>query len=227
MPNPDVHPGRSTHDPGRHHVPVLPRPGSMASASREEQIQIRICAQGSNLSPQAPQSATCGVVGVIHKPSKRYSEYVPAILSCGHWEETGTLSKHSHAVIRHTATGATSAYATHDGGNDYNAARNFAADCGRVCGCDFVEHRNRRRSRKADQVTGFTVPTGSAEPEFITKLWERHRTILEGLHSMAATGVRPNIRKARREAKALGEVERRLHDAFQAPPEGGWKVIKI
>lgn len=164
---------------------------------------------------------------MIFKPSKRYAQYVPSVLACGHWEETGELSKHSHAIIRHTATGATTAYATHDGGNEYNGARNFAQDCGRVCGCEFVEHRNRRRSRKADQVSGFVMPVESTEPEWISELWDRHHTLHENLQTMAAQPGRPNIKQARKLAKALHQIERKLHNAFQAPPEGGWKVIEI
>lgn len=163
---------------------------------------------------------------MIFPPSKRFYEYVTAVLACGHWEETGRLVKHSHAEIRNIQTGETTVYSTHDGGNDYNGPRNFATWCGRACGCEFVQHRNRRRSRKANQVSGFTMPTESSEPEFISKLWERHNAILDDLH-FAAKKPRPNIQDARRKIYALKEIERRLHNAFQAPPDGGWKVIEI
>lgn len=164
---------------------------------------------------------------MIFTPSKRYYEYVKAVLACGHWEETGRLVKSSHAEIRHIATGAKNAYGTHDGGSEYNGPRNFATQCGRVCGCEFVQHRNRRKSRKADQLSGFVMPVESSEPEWITKLWQRRTSLLDDLLAMANEPGRPDVRRARRLAEALGEVERKLHNGFQAPPEGGWKVIEI
>lgn len=81
------------------------------------------------------------------KPSKRYAEYVRKI-TCDEWDEAGTTGN-DKGVLRHKATGATVAYCLHDGGNDWNGPRNFAAEVQRICGCRLIEARGRKTSRKA------------------------------------------------------------------------------
>lgn len=83
---------------------------------------------------------------VDYAPSKRYAEYVRKI-TCGEWRPDG-LRGNDKAVLRHTS-GATVAYGLHDGGNEWNGPRNFAAEVQRICGCQLIEPRGRKRSRKS------------------------------------------------------------------------------
>lgn len=84
------------------------------------------------------------------KPSKRFSCYVRKI-TCGEWEALGPSGAGGHsAILRHTS-GATVSYALHDGGNDLNAPRNFAAEVQRICGCKLIEPRGRKRGRQKPQ----------------------------------------------------------------------------
>lgn len=84
---------------------------------------------------------------VKYAPSRRFRPYVKKVMACGHWEDAEDCTGNDKAILRHVVTGLTVAYHLHDGGNDQNAPRNFAADAGAICGCSFIEHRNRRRSR--------------------------------------------------------------------------------
>lgn len=90
------------------------------------------------------------------KPSTRYSQYVRLII-CDEWESLGRRGN-DKGVLRHKVTGKTVAYNLHDGGNDWNGPRNFAAEVQRECGCRLIEARGRKRSRKA-------VPTSDEEVE--------------------------------------------------------------
>lgn len=80
------------------------------------------------------------------KPSKRYAEYVRKI-KCDEWAEAG-VSGNDKGILRHIATGVTVAYGLHDGGNDWNGPRNFASEVQRICGCQLIEARGRKASRK-------------------------------------------------------------------------------
>lgn len=104
----------------------LPSPASHFTRSHQ---------QGSLLMASAP------------KPSKRFSEYVPKILACGHWEATGKIVGNHLAEIRSTTGAESIFYGLHDGGNDLNSARNFATKAQRVCGCKFIEPRRRNAGR--------------------------------------------------------------------------------
>lgn len=79
------------------------------------------------------------------RPSRRYAEYVRKI-ACHEWTVVGLVGG-DKVVLRHTS-GATAAYGTHDGGNEWNGPRNFAADVQKACGCKLIEPRGRKRSRK-------------------------------------------------------------------------------
>ena len=79
------------------------------------------------------------------KPSPRFAEYVRKMSACGHWTFTGKTGT-DKAILEHD--GVTVAYQLHDGGNDWNGPRNFAAEAQRICGCRLIEHRGRKRSRK-------------------------------------------------------------------------------
>lgn len=84
------------------------------------------------------------------------------MLACGHWKQTGAATNHT-AEIQHTTTGQSLWYQTHDGGNEWNAARNFAAEAQALCGCKFIEPRGRKRSRKAIRGTGFNLNDAVAD----------------------------------------------------------------
>lgn len=90
------------------------------------------------------------------KPSARFSEYVTKMRRCGHWEETGAVTSHT-GEIRHIDSGQSLWFHTHDGGNEMNAARNFAAEASQLCGCRFIEPRGRKKSRKAAELSGFSL----------------------------------------------------------------------
>lgn len=79
------------------------------------------------------------------KPSSRYAEYVRKLAACGHWTFTG-ITGGDKAVLRHGRESV--AYGMHDGGNERNGPRNFAAAAQRACGCTFIQPRGRKRSRK-------------------------------------------------------------------------------
>lgn len=120
------------------------------------------------------------------KPSPRFKEYVQKILACGHWRSGGPNGSHGGLLI-HSGTGETIVYQTHDGGNDLNSARNFAADAGKRCGCQFVEHRRRRPGKGRAQTTGFSI-TGEDNEDALSDLNDllvRHDSLLSRLRSMA------------------------------------------
>lgn len=79
------------------------------------------------------------------KPSSRYAEYVRKLAACGHWKFAGIVGG-DKAVLDHDGT--TVSYGMHDGGNEHNGPRNFAAEAQKVCGCTFIQPRGRKRSRK-------------------------------------------------------------------------------
>lgn len=95
-------------------------------------------------------------------PSKRYAEVLSKI-TCDHWVCEG---RNDHqAFIRCILNGVRLSYGTHDGGNEWNSARNFAADMEKACGCRLIDHRNRRRSRKAFRPSGYTPRKSQTERE--------------------------------------------------------------
>lgn len=86
-------------------------------------------------------------MNVTPKPSRRFSEYVRKI-ACDEWESGFDPIGNDKGILRHRATGQTVAYNLHDGGNDWNGPRNFAAAVQRICGCPLIEARGRKHSRK-------------------------------------------------------------------------------
>lgn len=83
-----------------------------------------------------------------YRPSPRFAEYVRKVMACGHWEDAELVEGNHIAFMQHIDSGARIAYQIH-GGNEPNAARNMARDAERICGCRFLEHRGRKKSRKA------------------------------------------------------------------------------
>lgn len=112
------------------------------------------------------------------KPSKRFSEYVPKILACGHWEATGRLVGNHLAEIRSTIGAESIFYALHDGGNDLNSARNFATKAQRLCGCKFIEHRRRNAGRSTRPVTGAPVNGRASEDDLRDRVRDARRQTL-------------------------------------------------
>lgn len=153
-----------------------------------------------------------------YKPSRRYAEYVYAVLSCGHWEETGRVVKHSHAEIRHIETGETTTYGMHDGGNDRNGPRNFASLCGRICGCRFVQPRGRKASRRKAATTGFRIdsPVNEGARSRIEFLLGLHQSLIESMRRMDPVA---DDRKLRRLSARLNEVRGELENRHQPLPE--------
>lgn len=136
------------------------------------------------------------------KPSKRYAEYVRKI-TCSDWEYVGTKGG-DKAVLRHVPTGETVAYCLHDGGNDYNGPRNFAAQVQRICGCRMIEARGRKKSRKA------------VKQERIASKYEDQLILLENAQAArreeAEKARAEKIEAVRRQA-LVNELERRRRQA--------------
>lgn len=156
------------------------------------------------------------------KASPRYAEYVRKLKACGHWYFAG-LSRGEHdAILRHRRTGRTVSYPSHDGGNEYNGARNFAAQAGQICGCTFVEHRGRKRSRKVDR-----------SPRFITtRETQKSREVGERFDQLRARYIEL-IDDARDNLDDLGPVrealriERELRQSYQPCPTGGRWISEL
>src|SRR5690606_40444553 len=106
-----------------------------------------------------------------YAPSKRYAKYVKAAMACGHWRDGAKVTGNDKALLVHIRTGKTVAYGLHDGGSDWNGARNFAKEAGDICGCLFVQPRGRKRSRKADQRTDFDPSRARRENERWRESW--------------------------------------------------------
>jgi hypothetical protein len=153
----------------------------------------------------------------MQRPSKRYRPFVQALLSCGHWRIPDVKGNGHQAPIEHIGTGRRLWYETHDGGNDINSARNFASAAGKICGCTFVQPRQRKRSRKAFRGSGF-----ENGPRFVTfgcrridDLMARHDEIVEDLRRLGDTapaGHKFNL------ARELGEIRDSLEENYQVPP---------
>lgn len=161
------------------------------------------------------------------KPSSRYREYVDKVRACGHWEFSHIDGK-SHAVITHTATNQTAAYALHDGGSERNAPRNFATQAGRVCGCSFVEARGRKRSRKAPQLSGYSPRKSLTERETaeeVDALQDELADLRGRFERCLAKKSRNDVLTARRLQGRMSEVKERLADLHQPIPCWDWDVI--
>jgi len=139
-------------------------------------------------------------VNVSYKPSRRFAEYVRKIV-CDEWEDLGVRGN-DLGVLRHKPSGITVAYALHDGGNEWNGPRNFAADVQKVCGCRLIEPRGRKTSRKSTAVI--------ADPQ-VEASRRRHATEWE-----AASQARETERAAEASRRAAAERaesdERRRRD---------------
>lgn len=151
-----------------------------------------------------------------YKPSPRFAEYVRKI-TCDHWETAG-VSNNDRAVLRHKATGQTVSYALHDGGNDRNGGRNFAADVQRICGCRLLEVRGRKRSRKAVRPSGFSIGGTHNDPrlsEEIDLLNETHKAQRSEWERLTASPTRPNAERARVLIGEIAETEASLERLHQ------------
>lgn len=157
------------------------------------------------------------------KPSRRFAEYVRRVSACGHWRQTGR--RRSDAVeIEHVETGRTLWYGTHDGGNDLNSARNFAADAQRECGCRLVEARGRKRSRKAVRVSGFglTATYSHSTQQDVDRLvreWHEVDGRLSQIEHIAHAATRDDVAQARELIKRRAVIESELVRRHQPVPE--------
>lgn len=155
-------------------------------------------------------------MNVSPKPSPRFAEYVRKI-KCGEWESLGPLGSDKGA-LRHTHTGQTVAYNTHDGGNEWNGARNFALTVQRICGCRLIEPRGRKRSRKAFRPSGFRVETSRPNPAVsarITELDERHAELRKRWDDLTANPTRENALAARQLLAEASGIEDELEALYQ------------
>lgn len=170
-------------------------------------------------------------MSVRYAPSKRYAPYVKALMECGHWSDAETTTGGHVAQLVHNATGQTVAYALHDGGNEWNAGRNFAKQAGDICGCTFIQPRGRKRSRKAVERTDFDIVRARRENEQwhesqganIDALQTRHADAALRLDELSAgTPSRADLAEARQLCSEITETEAALTRLCQPfTPYGG------
>lgn len=151
------------------------------------------------------------------KPSRRFSEYVRKI-SCDEWTSLGK-GRDDVGVLQHES-GVTVAYGLHDGGNDINGPRNFAAEVQRICGCHLIEARGRKRSRKADQTSGFSIagtrPSATGDTVLALQLAHEHQR--ERWQKLIQSPTAVNAAEARALLPKIRHVENALR-AFHQPVE--------
>jgi hypothetical protein len=155
-----------------------------------------------------------------YQPSTRYRPYVQAALRCGHWEPLArTVDGGGHALLRHKETGVTVTYALHDGGNEWNGARNMAKALQDACGCQFIEPRNRKRSRKKIETSGFDPALAACQnaawSREVDGLREQHATLTDEIKALAVSGNRTAVAEARDLVAQVLKVEQRLAELHQ------------
>ena len=154
------------------------------------------------------------------KPSSRYAEYVRKLAACGHWKFTGIVGG-DKAVLSHR--GATVTYGMHDGGNDYNGPRNFAAAAQRACGCTFVQPRGRKRSRKAVTASGINPSSSYSNPtqqtvDNLNAEWRRLTDSLAAFEALGGAASRCQVNEALQVIRRRADVEERLTELHQPIP---------
>lgn len=159
------------------------------------------------------------LVKVDHKPSSRFAEYIRKI-ACDQWECAGA-SGNDKAILRHRETGQTVAYNLHDGGNDWNGPRNFALDVQRLCGCQLIEPRGRKKSRKSVRPSGFTLSAAPAVPAVgeIDELNAKHEAQREEWLALIREGGRNAASRARVLLQDVAVTEKRLRALHQPVEE--------
>lgn len=170
-------------------------------------------------------------MSVMYPPSKRFAEYVKAVMACGHWSDAETVIGNHAGQLVHTATGQTVGYLLHDGGNDVNGPRNFARKAGAICGCTFIQPRGRKSSRKSIRGTGFDIKRARRETKKwhetegaqIDALHERHDAAATRLDELSAgSPTRAEIEEARGLCAEITETEAALTRLCQPfTPYGG------
>jgi hypothetical protein len=149
-----------------------------------------------------------------HKPSRRYAEYVRRIV-CDEWTPAGSTGG-DKALLVHVS-GVTVAYCLHDGGNDWNGPRNFALEVQKTCGCQLIEARGRKKSRKAVKPSGFdparVIP--SSERERIESLRARHAEQRVEWEALVANPTRDGAQRARELLAEIRQVEDELTCLYQ------------
>ncbi len=154
------------------------------------------------------------------KPSPRFAEYVRKMSACGHWTFTGRTGT-DKAVLEHD--GVTVAYQLHDGGNDWNGPRNFAAEAQRACGCKFIESRGRKKSRKAFRPSGFSVEgtysnSTQRRVDHLVNKWHRVDARFAEIEALGEAAPRDLISEARDLIADRSAIERELAELHQPTP---------
>lgn len=154
------------------------------------------------------------------KPSKRYAEYV-RLIKCDRWVADDKAVGNDKAILRCVLNGATVAYGLHDGGNEWNGPRNFAAEVQKACGCQIVEHRGRKKSRKAIKPSGFqlTKAPSCATSGEIERLTAQHDAQRGEWVELVANPSRNAASRARDLMAEIEATETRLR-ALHQPVEG-------
>lgn len=157
----------------------------------------------------------------IHvRPSKRYAEYIRRI-KCDHWVADDKPVGNDKAVLRCVLNDATAAYGLHDGGNDWNGPRNFAADIQKGCGCQIIESRGRKKSRKAIRPSGFSVASAHSPSPTSTEveaLMSQHDELRREFSELLKRGDRSAAERARgvlHEASVVANRLRALHQPVE------------
>ena len=162
-------------------------------------------------------------MSIRFQPSARFRPYVAKLLACGHWAiPNQRIINGDCAILIHKKTGATVAYGLHDGGNDINGPRNFAALAGQICGCAFIEPRGRKRSRKAIlNVIAEREAELRVHQEINRLLWAR-RDHVEAIENAARAAYNTRTREGHlylsRLRRELAEIDLQLEAAWP-----GWK----
>lgn len=156
------------------------------------------------------------------RPSKRYSEYV-RLIKCDHWVADDKPVGNDKAVLRCTLNGKTVAYGLHDGGNDWNGPRNFAAEVEKCCGCRIIQPRGRKRSKKAIETSGFSIagtrPSASGDTVLALQLAHEHQR--ERWQELIKSPTAVNAAEARELLPKIRHVENALRALHQPVEEIG------
>lgn len=136
------------------------------------------------------------------KPSSRYAEYVRKLAACGHWKFTAIVGG-DKAVLSHGRESV--AYGMHDGGNDKNGPRNFAAEAQRACGCTFIQPRGRKRSRKTFRDRDLRVEAQRRRYRDATERDRRVRSWVEMRSRFLEAQERGDVTAARAELQTISK----------------------
>lgn len=165
-------------------------------------------------------------MNLLYPPSKRYAEVLRKV-TCDHWVPEERRNSHQAWLVC-VLNGVRLSYGTHDGGNEWNSARNFAADMEKACGCKLIDHRNRRRSRKAFRPSGYTPKKSSNECEIAEEIealiaeWDAIEALFE---SAVMSGERPD--DALGMALRRQQIAARLEELYKPVPASKFPLAEL